>query len=406
MNDHDGLLRKARRSKNQNDWTQYKTFKNVNNVIKRAKSKYHKNLLGENISKPEVFWKYIKTVFPTKMKQTCSKTFVINDTASTNETEISNGFCSFFHNVVKNLKANLLRLKHFIWTKPKVLSIKTANRFPFRYVQIGPDLIPACLIKDCATRTCTINYSSRKCNSGNFNNTNDFKIGRISAIYKSGKKDQLNNYSPITVLPILSKIMEKCIYNQLTVYLEKNNLLLSRQFGFRKSKLTELAAILFFDHVHRAMDRGDLTDTIFIDLSKAFDTVSHSVWLSKLSAYGICGREKELFPDYLFNRWQYVQYKSSISTNKPVYTGVPQGSILGPLLFILHFNNGQQQWIRCKIITYADDTIIYFHDKDISVIEKVLNTEFNYLSDWLTENELILNLKKDKTEIMIFGTKL
>ena len=200
--------------------------------------------------------------------------------------------------------------------------------------------------------------------------------------------------------------MEKCIYNQLTVCLEKNNLLLSRQFGFRKGKLTELAATLFFDHVHRAMDRSELTDTIFIDLSKAFDTVSHSVWLSKLSGYGICGREKELFPDYLFNRWQYVQYKSSISTNKPVYTGVPQGSILGPLLFILHFNNGQQQWIRCKIITYADDTIIYFHDKDISVIEKVLNTEFNYLSDWLTENELILNLKKDKTEIMIFGTKL
>ena len=102
----------------------------------------------------------------------------------------------------------------------------------------------------------------------------------------------------------------------------------------------------------------------------------------------------------------FVQYNSSISTSKPVYTGVPQGSILGPLLFILHFNGAQQQLIRCKIITYADDTIIYFHDKDIRIIEKVLNTEFSYLSDWLTENELILNLKKDKTKIMVFGTKL
>ena len=122
--------------------------------------------------------------------------------------------------------------------------------------------------------------------------------------------------------------------------------------------------------------------------------------LSKLSAYGICGWEKVLFSDYLFNQWQYVQYKSSISTNKPVYTGVPQGSILGPLLFILHFNDAQQQLIQCKIITYADDKIIYLHDKDIRIIEKVLNTEFSYLSDWLTDNELILNLKKDKTEIM------
>ena len=97
--------------------------------------------------------------------------------------------------------------------------------------------------------------------------------------------------------------MEKGIYSQLTVYLEKNNLLSSRQFGFRKGKSTELVATLFFDDVHRAMHRGELTGTIFSDLSKAFDTVGHSVLLSKLSVYGICGRKKELFSDYLFTVW-------------------------------------------------------------------------------------------------------
>ena len=108
MNDRDGLLRKARRSNNHNDWIRYKTFKNrVNNVIKRAKSKYHKNLLDENISKPEVSWKHVKTSFPTKMKQTCRKSFIKNDIAVTNDREISNGFCSFFHNTINNLKANL-----------------------------------------------------------------------------------------------------------------------------------------------------------------------------------------------------------------------------------------------------------------------------------------------------------
>ena len=256
------------------------------------------------------------------MKQTCSKSFIINDIATTNEREISNGFCSFFHNAVNNLKANSFRLKDFIWSKPKVLSINTANRFHFRYVSVpevkrllkqtdskksdGPDLIPARLIKDCAHElapsiTHLVNVILETSTI-----PNDFKIGRISAIYKSGEKNQLNNYRPITVLPILSKIMEKGIYNQLTVYLEKNNLLSSRQFGFRKGKSTELAATLFFDDVHRAMDRGELTGTIFIDLSKAFDTVSHSVLLIKLSAYGICGREKELFSEHLFNRRQYV----------------------------------------------------------------------------------------------------
>ena len=154
------------------------------------------------------------------------------------------------------------------------------------------------------------------------------------------------------------------------MYLQPANLLSSQQFGFRKSKSTELAATRFFDDVHRAIDRGAFTGTIYIDLSKAFDTVRHSVLLSKLSVYGICSQEKELFSDYLFSRWQYVQYNSSILTSKPVYTGVPQGSILGPLLFILHFNDAQQQLMRFKVVIYADDTIIYFHDKDIRSLKK------------------------------------
>ena len=308
----------------------------------------------------------------------------------------------------------MFRLKDFIWSKPEVPSIITANCFHFRYVSVtevkhllkqtdskkseGPDLVPARLINDCAHQlapsiTHLVNVILETSTI-----LNDSKIGRISAVYKSGEKNQLNNYRPITVLTILSKIIEKCIYKQLTVYLEKNNFS-SRQFSFRKDKSTELATTLFSDDVHRAMitHRGEHTDTIFIDLSKAFDTVSHSVLLIKLSAYGICGRVKELFSEHLFNRWQYVQYNSSIAPSKPVYTGVPQVSILGPLLFILHCNDAEQQLIRCKIITYADDRIIQFHDKDIRIIENVLNREFNYLSDWLRENELVLNLKKDKT---------
>ena len=180
-------------------------------------------------------------------------------------------------------------MKDFIWSKPKVLSIKTANRYPFRYVSVpevkrllkqtdskisdGPELIPARLMKDCAHElapsvTHLVNVILETSAT-----PNDFKIGRILTIYKSGEKNQLNNYRPITVLPILSKILEKCIYNQLTVCLEKNNLLSSWQFGFRKDKSTELAATLFFDDFHRAIDRGELTGTIFIDSNKAFDTV-------------------------------------------------------------------------------------------------------------------------------------
>ena len=195
MNDCDGLLRKARRSKNHNDWIRYEKFKNrVNNVIKRVKSKYHKNLLDENISKPEVFWKHIKTLFPTKMKQTCSKSFITNDIATTNEREISNGFFSFFHNIVNNLKANLFQLKGVTWSKPKVLSVKTASRFYFSHVSVpedrrllkqtdsksdGPDLIPACLTKECAHELAPwINHLVNVILETSAI-LNDFKIGRI-----------------------------------------------------------------------------------------------------------------------------------------------------------------------------------------------------------------------------------
>ena len=161
----------------------------------------------------------------------------------------------------------------------------------------GPDQIPARLIKDCAYELAhpiahLINVILKTSVI-----PSDFKIGRVSAIYKSGDKSQLNNYRPITVLPIISKIMERCVYNQLTDYLEKNNLLSPRQFGFRKGRSTELAATLFFDEVHKAMDKGQLTGTLFIDLSKAFDTVSHSALLNKLDKYGITDHEKAFFID-------------------------------------------------------------------------------------------------------------
>jgi retron-type reverse transcriptase len=110
----------------------------------------------------------------------------------------------------------------------------------------------------------------------------DFKIGKVLPIYKSGVKNQFNNYRPITILPIVSKIMERCIYDQLIKHLETNKLLSSRQFGFRKRRSTESAATLLLDDIHRAMDKSQLTGALFIDLSKAFDTISHSAILNKL----------------------------------------------------------------------------------------------------------------------------
>ena len=206
-------------------------------------------------------------------------------------------------------------------------------------------------------------------------------------------------------MPIISKILEKCVYQQLIEHLESNNLLLKHQFGFCNHRSTKSAATLFLDDIHKAMDNSKLTGAIFINLSKAFDTISHNSILEKLPNYGITGQEWSFFAYYLFNCWQHVSYKSALSTSKPIFFGVPQGSILGPILFLLHFNEVEKQLDKCKILMYADNTVIYYHHNDINSIEKTLSNDFNQISNWMEENKLILNLKKGKTEVMIFGTK-
>ena len=153
-------------------------------------------------------------------------------------------------------------------------------------------------------------------------------------------------------------------------------MLSSQQYSFCKKRSTEIATVLFFDEIHKAMDCGNLTCALFIDLSKAFDTVSHSSILDKLPAYGISGNQKVWFTDYLFHRKMRVNYKGTLSTPIRIHCDVPEGSILGPLLFLLHFNELPSLLKSCKMIMYADDTVLYYSHKDMKEIEKVLSQDF------------------------------
>ena len=238
-------------------------------------------------------------------------------------------------------------------------------------------------------------------NTGTF--PTDWKTSKVVPTYKSGRNSNIENYRPISVIPVVSKIAEKLIHSQLTSYLEQNKLLKSDQFGFRKSRSTELAAIAVTDKIKMKVDEGKLVGCIFIDLSKAFDTLSHSKLISKLNAYGVDNIELEWFSDYLFNRKQRVCYGNTLSDEEGILSGVPQGSILGPL-FILYFDDFQTCLKHSDPIKYADDTVIYVAGKDPIIIESRLSADMQAIADWCIENELILNLKKGKTELMMFGT--
>jgi hypothetical protein len=186
--------------------------------------------------------------------------------------------------------------------------------------------------------------------------------------------------------------------------LEESNLLTNCQFGFRRKRSTELAATLFFDNIKSKVNEGKMVGTVFIDLSKAFDTISHSRLLKKLESYGVDGVELAWFNDYLFNRSQRVQYENMLSAEEKVFCGVPQGSIIGPLLFVLFYNDFPSCLKHSQCIIYADDTVIYVPGMDVFIIESRLSADMERIMQWCTDNELILNLKKGKTEAMLFGT--
>ena len=184
----------------------------------------------------------------------------------------------------------------------------------------------------------------------------------------------------------------------------ENSLLTNQQFGFRTKRSTELAATLFTDDIRHHVDNKMLVGCIFIDFSKAFDTLSHAKLLQKLPAYGINQLELEWFSSYLFNRRQVIAYNNHSSQPGHVITGVPQGSILGPLLFLIYVNDIVDHIKQSQIINYADDTVLYTPGKDVVIIEEKLSTDMQAIATWCMENELILNLKKGKTESMLFGT--
>ena len=225
------------------------------------------------------------------------------------------------------------------------------------------------------------------------------KIAKIIPIYKKGEPTDLSNYRPIYLLPTISKIFERIIHIQLQEYLNRNKLLAEQQYGFRPNHSTEYAAVKLVDYISNKMDDHKIPGTIFIDLSKAFDTLSYDILLYKLKFYGISGVEYKLLSSYLSNRKQYVMFNNTNSEFTEIRTGVPQGSILGPLLFSIYINDFITVSNKLNFIMYADDTTIYFDLEDFEKdnLEHQINDELNRLNIWLKLNKLTLNTTKTKS---------
>ena len=228
------------------------------------------------------------------------------------------------------------------------------------------------------------------------------KIARVCPAYKSGQSDMIDNYRAISSLPVFSKIFERLTLNRMQCFISRFDILTPCQFGFRKGRNTSLAVIRLISHVVQAYHQKIYSACFFLDLKKAFDTVNHELLLQKLEHYGFRGQCSEYLYSYFRNRKQYVQVDGHDSSYKPVVSGVPQGSILGPLCFSL-FINDMPLAVKEEAILFADDVAFVILGHSLVDLYKKIKDLFANLTRYLNMNKLIPNAKKSK--LMMFRSR-
>lgn len=410
------------KSKTDPAYKKYILYRNVYNRLKTdTRKQYYAELMNNYKGDMKKTWGVINNVLGRNNNKTSpAQVFMNNDTEISDDNIIAEEFCKYFTEIGPKfanavdtatndakhyLQKNKQRNKDSFFLSPTDPNeiLRILNKCKPKTSK-GHDNISTKLLKCLGTSVClplsiVINKSL-----ANGKVPDSLKLAKVIAIHKSKSKDEFTNYRPISLLPSVSKLLEKIVHKRLMFFFESYDLLYDNQYGFRPNRSTVDAVTKLLTDINSSLNNNNMSLSVFLDLSKAFDTIDHNILLNKLNFYGIRGIAYDWFRDYLTNRRQYVEYRGARSTTQNITCGVPQGSVLGPLLFIIYTNDLPDALTHAKSILFADDTTLYISDNNLNRLYTEMNEELDVLTDWFKANKLSLNISK--TKYMLFSNIL
>jgi len=396
----------------------YKNYKNkLSGLLRKAEKLYYTELLDSHKSNAKETWKTINEITNRKRKKiSYPSQFIKNAKEISGNTNIANLFNDFFVGIGPSLAKNIpsvnksfsdyirCNIEDTIFINPtndiEVLNIvmDAKNKYSCGHDNLSMNLVKSiilCILKP------LVHIFNLSLLQGIF--PAKMKIACVLPLYKAGDTQDVSNYRPVSLLPQFSKILEKLFNKRLIDFVKKLNILYLRQYGFRDNMSTAMAIFELTEAITTSLDKKESTIGVFIDLKKAFDTIDHSLLLKKLALYGIRGIALDWLTSYLSDRSQYVKFNNEMSSCKSIICGVPQGSILGPTLFILYVNDMCNVSDVLKCILFADDTNLFYTGNNIDDMCNVMSSELEKLNLWFKVNKLSLNVKK--TNFMLFSQK-
>ena len=400
----------------------FNSFKNkVTDLIKYARKDYYKNLFISIKNDTKRTWKIINNIIKPNRKYNSNiiKTILFNNRIYDEPEKIASLFNTHFSTIGKKISDSFQNTSHgaqrnnirspvnsfsfsFVTSqnvKLAILSLKSKSchisMYPVSILKLLEPILSPILAS-------IINKSFQ---TGTFPKL--LKIAKVIPLYKANDKQDITNYRPISILHPISKIFERIIFKQLLGFLNKFSLLNKNQYGFRPHRSTTQAILDNLNFIYENLDDDHTVISIFLDFSKAFDCIDHTILLRKLYQYGIRGIANDYFRSYLSDRSQYVRIGNKSSNTLPITHGVPQGSVLGPILFLLFINDFPCSSIFFKFTLFADDSNLLskFKNSTPALIHSTLQNNLQHVYNWLQVNKIKVNVSKCKFIIFSYGRK-